>query len=178
MMQKSFVHLYFGDGKGKTTAAVGLGLRAYGRNQKVLLVQFLKDYDSGEIIALENHKIVAMCGGMHHSLTLSSTGVMYTFGRGDSGQLGSSEIPCKRAGDYHSLPIHPTLPSNDIVIKQINCGGNHNLALTDKNELYTWGYGDMLALGHGEEKDEPLPKKLNFAKGKIKNIKIIQVSIQ
>ena len=54
IMQKSFVHLYFGDGKGKTTAAVGLGLRACGRGKKVLLVQFLKDYDSGEIIALEN----------------------------------------------------------------------------------------------------------------------------
>jgi cob(I)alamin adenosyltransferase len=53
-MKKSFVHLYFGDGKGKTTAAVGLGLRAYGRSKKVLLVQFLKNYDSGEIIALEN----------------------------------------------------------------------------------------------------------------------------
>ncbi len=53
-MQKGLVHLYFGDGKGKTTAAVGLGLRAYGRGKKVLLVQFLKNYDSGEILALEN----------------------------------------------------------------------------------------------------------------------------
>lgn len=52
-MEKGLVHLYFGDGKGKTTAAVGLGLRAFGRNKKVLMVQFLKDYDSGEIIALE-----------------------------------------------------------------------------------------------------------------------------
>ena len=52
-MQKSLVHLYFGDGKGKTTAAVGLGMRAYGRGKKVLLTQFLKGYDSGEILALE-----------------------------------------------------------------------------------------------------------------------------
>ena len=52
--QKGLVHLYFGDGKGKTTASVGLGLRACGRGKKVLLIQFLKDYNSGEIIALEN----------------------------------------------------------------------------------------------------------------------------
>jgi cob(I)alamin adenosyltransferase len=54
LLQRGLVHLYFGDGKGKTTAAIGLGLRACGRGKKVLLVQFLKDYDSGEIIALEN----------------------------------------------------------------------------------------------------------------------------
>ncbi len=49
------VHLYYGDGKGKTTAAVGLGVRACGRGKSVLLVQFLKDYDSGEIMAIEKN---------------------------------------------------------------------------------------------------------------------------
>lgn len=52
-MDKGYVHIYTGDGKGKTTAAVGLGLRAYGRGFKVLLVQFLKSEPSGEIIAIE-----------------------------------------------------------------------------------------------------------------------------
>lgn len=70
-------------------------------------------------------------------------------------------------------------------VSAISCGGNHNLALTvstsdsnnnsNSSEVYSWGYGDMLALGHGEEKDELLPKKLNFAKAKIRNITIKQV---
>ncbi|MDD3192536.1 MAG: cob(I)yrinic acid a,c-diamide adenosyltransferase [Oscillospiraceae bacterium] len=47
------VHLYHGDGKGKTTAAMGLALRAAGRGYPVLIVQFLKRGDSGEIRALE-----------------------------------------------------------------------------------------------------------------------------
>ncbi len=41
-MEKGLVHIYFGNGKGKTTAALGLILRQLSYNKKVLLVQFMK----------------------------------------------------------------------------------------------------------------------------------------
>lgn len=41
-----FVHIYCGDGKGKTSAALGLAVRAAGRGQRILLVRFLKNEDS------------------------------------------------------------------------------------------------------------------------------------
>jgi regulator of chromosome condensation len=112
---------------------------------------------------------------MHHSLVLSSSGEVFAFGRGDSGQLGSSEVSMKSAGDFCEKPVHPTFPVAGIKITTINCGGNHNLALTEKGEVYTWGYGDMNALGHGKDDDEYLPKKINFEKAKIKNIRVTQV---
>lgn len=47
------VHIYCGDGKGKTTAAIGLAIRAAGRGRRVLIARFLKTDDSGEVMALE-----------------------------------------------------------------------------------------------------------------------------
>ena len=47
------IHLYCGDGKGKTTAAMGLALRMAGRRKQVVIAQFLKGEDTGERRVLE-----------------------------------------------------------------------------------------------------------------------------
>ena len=59
-------HLYFGDGKGKTTAAVGIAVRAAGSNLKVLFVQFLKTEFSAQAAKIFK-------GIFDHSVTLALT---------------------------------------------------------------------------------------------------------
>ena len=53
-MKQGYVHVYTGDGKGKTTAAMGLALRAAGNSMNIFIAQFAKGQDTGEIKAIEN----------------------------------------------------------------------------------------------------------------------------
>lgn len=53
-MKKSCIHIYCGDGKGKSTASMGLAVRAAGFGQKVIVTQFLKDGSSSELTILRN----------------------------------------------------------------------------------------------------------------------------
>lgn len=46
------IHIYCGDGKGKTTAAMGLALRCAGAGKRALVLQFFKDGNSSEVKAL------------------------------------------------------------------------------------------------------------------------------
>jgi cob(I)alamin adenosyltransferase len=65
-MECGLVHLYTGDGKGKTTAAVGLAVRAAGCGKRVGVVQFLKGADTGEQRALRELEQVTVLENPAH----------------------------------------------------------------------------------------------------------------
>ncbi|MDX9905232.1 MAG: cob(I)yrinic acid a,c-diamide adenosyltransferase [Bacteroidales bacterium] len=52
-MGKGYIHLYTGNGKGKTTASLGLALRAAGAGKKVLIAQFVKGMPYSEFKSLK-----------------------------------------------------------------------------------------------------------------------------
>jgi cob(I)alamin adenosyltransferase len=65
-LKKGLIQVYTGDGKGKTTAALGLALRAIGRGLKVVMIQFLKgDRETGEL---------NMAQGLHPGLVIKPMG--------------------------------------------------------------------------------------------------------
>ena len=64
MNQKlGLIHLYTGEGKGKTTAALGLALRAAGQNVPVVILQFLKGRPTGELASLERIPQITLLRG-------------------------------------------------------------------------------------------------------------------
>ncbi len=52
-MEKGYIHVYTGNGKGKTTSAIGLGLRAAGAGLKVHMLQFMKGRKYSELESIE-----------------------------------------------------------------------------------------------------------------------------
>lgn len=109
------VHLYVGDGKGKTTCAVGLAVRALGVGKRVLFSQFLKGRATGEIQPLEQ---------LGADLLRAKAGDKFVF------QM-STEERCQ-AKDLHTktlLEIQKRMTSGqydlivmDEVVDAVNCG--------------------------------------------------------
>ncbi len=66
-LTKPMTHVYTGCGKGKTSAALGAGLRAAGHGLKVTMIQFLKDGKSGELAALSSLANFSICSLCHET---------------------------------------------------------------------------------------------------------------
>jgi len=67
------IHLYYGYGKGKTTAVIGLAIRALGAGQKVAIVQFDKGFD-GQNEHYSERNVLRKLAGLGYGVELFPTG--------------------------------------------------------------------------------------------------------
>ncbi len=87
--RKGLVIVYTGDGKGKTTAALGMALRAAGHKKKTLIVQFIKNFKSyGELKFVKKYD----CG-----IEIKSIGKGYVKIKGDKHPFGEHVKAAKQA---------------------------------------------------------------------------------
>ena len=94
--------------------------------------------------ALAGIKIQAVAAGAYHSMALTTTGRILTWGSGYNGRLG--------LGDDTSNRLVPTLVPDLEGVTDIAAGGGHSLAVAgDAGEVYTWGWGDNGQLGLGAD---------------------------
>lgn len=102
------VHIYCGDGKGKTTAAMGLALRAAGSGKRVLVLQFLKDGTSSEFSSLRH------VPGIETVPQTRTFGFSWTLSDGEKVQAkdyysGLLEDAFRRGGDFDLLVLDEVL---------------------------------------------------------------------
>jgi len=81
--------------------------------------------------------IVAIDTGLQHCIALSQDGAVYTWGKGERGQLGDGK------NENSSHPIRLSFPSPSRV-KQISAGFSHGAVLLEDGSVYVWGKGFSL----------------------------------
>lgn len=81
------IHIYCGDGKGKTTASLGLAIRSAGAGFKVFILQFLKNWNTSELNSLELIPNIEIIRGKE--------GNVFTFGMTEEQKAKSKEIHLK-----------------------------------------------------------------------------------
>mmetsp|Transcript_30680 Transcript_30680/g.80173 ORF Transcript_30680/g.80173 Transcript_30680/m.80173 type:complete len:731 (-) Transcript_30680:486-2678(-) len=105
------------------------------------------------LVATMGLRVKAVVAGNQHSAILTADGDVYTFGRGNFGQLGHG---IQTSGSQQTPTLVEGLPSKAVV--QIACGWHHMAALTKTQEVWTWGSGEYGRLGHGDESRQVAPK--------------------
>jgi cob(I)alamin adenosyltransferase len=121
--RRGYVHVYTGEGKGKTTAAMGLALRAAGHGRRVYIGQFMKGRVIGEVKALEGFECVEV----------------EQFGAAGRSPVGHGE-------GTHAQRAHDGLARARDVLR----GGDHDLVILDEIDVAVacglLTTGDCLAL--------------------------------
>jgi regulator of chromosome condensation len=101
---------------------------------------------------LKGYDITWIGGGEHHSLALTSSGQLLSWGRLDINQLGFPQNALPETAlpqpKPRYLPI-PTVIPNIPAMKFASCGSHHNIAISTAGEPYSWGYGESWQVGHG-----------------------------
>lgn len=110
-----------------------------------------------EIKVLADKDIVYITGGEHHSIAVSSTGEVYSWGRNDMKETGiikfnKDDCILDNFGKVRVLrvPTKVNLPP----VSKVACGSHHSLALTTDGFVFAWGFADTYACGLGNLDDD------------------------
>ncbi|XP_062095114.1 ultraviolet-B receptor UVR8 isoform X1 [Humulus lupulus] len=101
--------------------------------------------------ALSGSVVSQISGGWRHTMALTSDGKLYGWGWNKFGQVGAGDI------EDHCSPVQVKFPHEQKVVK-ISCGWRHTLAVTERQNVFSWGRGTNGQLGHGESVDRNTPK--------------------
>jgi len=96
----------------------------------------------------------------YSSITYPGELTVYSWGRGEDGQLGIGDTSDQDEPTYVDA-------LRGVGVKQIACGSGHTVVLTGEGEVYTWGRGDDGRLGHGDNGWKYVPRLTHSLTGQI-----------
>ncbi|XP_019184500.1 PREDICTED: ultraviolet-B receptor UVR8-like [Ipomoea nil] len=118
-----------------------------------------------KVSAVEGEKMIMVACGWRHTISVSSSGALYTYGWSKYGQLGH--------GDFEDrLVPHKLETLCGDFISQVSGGWRHTMALTADGKLYGWGWNKFGQVGVGDNIDHCSPIQVDFPN----NEKVAQVS--
>ena len=115
-MKKGFIHIYFGGGKGKTTAAIGLAIRMAGSGQTAVIMQFLKSSISSE------RKILSQIDNIR--LIDIPSSIKFVFDMNDSEKSEATALYNKKLDEIESIAENNICDMIvlDEILDAVDCG--------------------------------------------------------
>lgn len=103
--------------------------------------------------------IVSVACGRGHTIALSDTGRLFSWGSNKNGQLGH-RLRNETTGAARVPKMIEAESVQDVVFTQIACGSKHTLALSTRGQVYSFGSGEHGQTGHGDTFDKSTPTRI------------------
>ena len=147
----------FIDGEGRLSSCGSapnhvLGLLGHGEGVTRLITPTRLPSTLGE-------RAVSVYAAEYHSLALTGSGAVWSWGHGGFGKLGHGDE------QHQLLPKQIEALAGQRVVT-VSTGEHHSLALTTDGSVWSWGYGGFGQLSHGDQQDQLLPKKVEAFAGR------------
>jgi alpha-tubulin suppressor-like RCC1 family protein len=150
-------------GDSHTMVVTGAGeVFSFGRNQngQLGLGSRIDCMIPTKIVELGAHKVESVGCGAEHTAACTEGGKVFSWGWGLYGNLGLGDNQDRLVPTEVS-----TFTQNKTHVKTVACGWRHTCAVSDKGELFTFGWSKYGQLGHGDNETSDIPKKVAAVEG-------------
>ena len=127
------------------------GMLGHGDQQTQLLPK--------KVEALAGQRAVAVSAGSSHSLAITADGAVWSWGDGEYGKLGHGD----QQNQWQPKKIEAFAGQSVVAV---SVGGDHSFAITADGAVWSWGGGCEGRLGHGNQQNRQLPKKVEAFAGR------------